>query len=253
MRRAQIRNIRRGMALLAAALVFGGAVRVSAITITTPAGASTGGGPVSAEADLTMSADTITLTLKNLTVNPGNIAQNLSAFTFTLNSSFGSNSLTSSSGVERTVNSNGTFTQGGSVATGWVESNPSGNTLELDVLTGTGHAGPAHTLIGAPDPTAPSNGLKYTSANGSIAGNGPHNPFLDETATFTLHAVGVTAATSVTSAIFQFGTTDGSCQVSVTYSNPLDSGVPLPAAAWSGLVLLGVLAGLRWRRRAQAN
>jgi len=65
---------------------------------------------------------------------------------------------------------------------------------------------PAHTIIGPPG-----NG-GYTNAKGSIAGNGPHNPFLDQTATFTLDEAGVTAATTVTSSTFQFGTSDGQDQ-----------------------------------------
>ncbi len=49
----------------------------------------------------------------------------------------------------------------------------------------------------------------YSNANGSIAGNGPHNPFTDGTATFLLDVSGVTMSTNVDSAVFSFGTTPG--------------------------------------------
>ncbi len=67
-----------------------------------------------------------------------------------------------------------------------------------------GAAGPEKTIVGAP------NGSNlYASANSSIAGNDPHNPFIGQSATFTLAIPGVTSATTVTNAIFSFGTTEG--------------------------------------------
>ena len=50
----------------------------------------------------------------------------------------------------------------------------------------------------------------YSNANGSIGGNGPHNPFINQTATFTITGLtGVNSDTRVTSATFSFGTTAG--------------------------------------------
>jgi hypothetical protein len=73
----------------------------------------------------------------------------------------------------------------------------------------------------------------YTAANSSIAGNDPHNPFLNQTATFTLALSGVTAATNISNVIFSFGTADGN-----------NVAVPIPAAVWlfvSGLLgLIGI-------------
>ncbi|HWB54041.1 MAG TPA: XDD4 family exosortase-dependent surface protein [Tepidisphaeraceae bacterium] len=242
------RNISFGLKCLG--LVFGviaagGSVRGDTI-FTTPSSASTSG-PVSAKADFTLGNGTITLTLTNLISDPGDVAQNLSAFSFTLNGTVGANSLVSGTGTERTINSNKTYTEGSSVAAGWVESS-TGNTLTLDVLSGTGHAGPAHTIIGSPA-TADN---KYDNANGSIKNNGPHNPFLDGSATFTLDVAGVTTSSSIQSVTFQFGTTDGSNQITVNLPNsPLISAAPLPASAWGGLTLIGLM-GLRRRsiRRA---
>src|SRR5262249_26872654 len=92
--------------------------------------------------------------------------------------------------------------------TGWVFSNIGGGTFGLDDLVGTGHAGPAHTLLGLP---AADN--KYDSADGSIAGNNPHNPFLFHTATFVFSLTGATGTPQVTGTTFQFGTTDGEGRV----------------------------------------
>ncbi len=154
-------------------------------------------------ATITTGTNSVTIQLTDLFVNPGDVGDNLSALLFTLSNTPTGASITSSSGTEITVNGNGSSTLGSTVATGWVLSLLGAQTT-LDVLSGTGHAGPAHTIIGAPGVGG------YTNANSSIAGSGPHNPFLDLTATFTLTEMGVTSSTTVTAATFQFGTTDGS-------------------------------------------
>jgi hypothetical protein len=216
--------------------------RANMIIFTTPTGSTTSGGSVSAEADVTTGAGTVTVTLKNLTVDPTSVAQNLSALTLAFNNAVGANSLSSSSSSERTVNGDGTFSDGPTVATGWVESSTT-STLKVDDL-GAGGAGPAHTLLGAPGP-----GGTY-STGGSIAGNGPHNPFLNQTATFMFSAAGVTANTNVTGATFQFGTKDGSDTVG---SNR--AAVPEPSVlALSALSLFafGTVTGLRRRVHRKA-
>jgi hypothetical protein len=137
--------------------------------------------------------------------------------------------------MERSVADNGTYTDGSTMAAGWVLT--AGSSWALDVLAGTGHAGPAHTLIGAPDGSN-----VYGFANNSITGNGPHNPFLAGPLTFTLSISGLTADSSIKMNYFQFGTQDGSGQVQGT---PLTQSVPdggmtalLLGAALSGLVLM---------------
>jgi hypothetical protein len=101
-----------------------------------------------------------------------------------------------------------------------------------------GAAGPEKTIVGPP------NGSNlYASANGSIAGNDPHNPFIGQSATFTLAIPGITSTTTVTNAIFSFGTTEGS---NVPGRPP--QVVPEPATA---ALLGGGLIALAWilRRR----
>jgi hypothetical protein len=211
-------------------------------TYVTPAGATTSG-PVNAEADITTAAGSITITLKDLQANPKDVAQLLSDFRFTVGNggSLTGSAQTGASSQELTVNGNGTFSIGANLTTvaavGWVYTSTS-TTGTLDVLSGPGHAGPAHLIIGPPG------GPTYSDANGSIAGNGPHNPFLNQMATFTITAPNVTDATTITSATFSFGTTSG-----VEIPGVL---VPEPATiamAVSGLSAFGAASLRRIRRK----
>jgi hypothetical protein len=105
--------------------------------------------------------------------------------------------------------------------------------------------GPAHLIIGPPGP-----GDVYTNANGSIAANGPHNPFLNQTAMFAISLAGITADTTITSAIFSLGTTAG---VNVTGTPGTPSAVPLPGALplfATGLAGLGLI---KWRKKRNAQ
>jgi hypothetical protein len=78
-------------------------------------------------------------------------------------------------------------------------------------------------------------GGKYDRANGSIAGNKGHDPFMNQTATFTL--TGIPGGTTIDDVIFSFGTTPGKENVIGTPG----AIVPEPVS----IVLLGtVLLGL---------
>jgi hypothetical protein len=185
--------------------------------------------------------------LTDTSVNPQGVAENVSAFQFVL-SGVGFSFDATATGTPRTVNNNNTFASGGwsdgaAITTasgiGWVFS-ASGNTYTLDVLTGPGHAGPAHTLIGAPAADT-----AYSAANGSIAGNGPHNPFLANTTTFFID--GINSDTRVTSALFQFGTADGNLQA-CTSGPGCGSQVPellSLALVGAGLVAIGLFGALK--------
>ena len=102
-----------------------------------------------ASATITTGTNSVTIQLRILFVNPNTVADNFSAFLFTLSNMPSAASLTSSSGTEITVNGDGSPTPGSTVATGWVLSLTGAQTT-LDVLSGAGRAGPAHTIIGAP-------------------------------------------------------------------------------------------------------
>ena len=183
-------------ALALAAALQGNA---NVITFVTPAGSSTGGGPVSATASVTTGAGTVSIVLTDLQANPTDVAQLISDFDFTLSGGQTTGAWRAASGQQINVAGNGTTTLGATGSTGWGLNNNVGSGLQLDAL---GFIGPAGLIIGPPGA-----GGVYTNANGSIAGNGPHNPFLNQTASFLLTIAGVTADSTITSATFSFGTT----------------------------------------------
>jgi hypothetical protein len=182
--------------------------------------------------------------LTNLEANPTSVVQNLSDLEFTLSQPVFPSAIDfSSSGQEVTVHSDGTYTLGSTVSTGWGLSAPHIDTVLLDVL-GTPTA-PAHTIIG---PSGPGN--VYSNANGSIAGNLPHNPFLDQNVEFTItFPLPLLTNVDITSATFSFGTTTGnnvSGVIGTTTAVPEPSSFVLLAVAMA-LVIGSRLSGNVWR------
>jgi hypothetical protein len=206
-------------------------------TFSTGAGASVGDGPVSAQATFSFSGNTLTVTLTDLLANPTSVGQLISDLFFTIDGATGV-SLTGSSAQEITINSDNSSTLGGTVSTGWIL-NTNSSTFQLCVICAQNQPNPpapSHLIIG-PGP--------YTNANGSIAENGPqtpHNPFLNQTATFTLTGDFGTNPT-ISNVLFSFGTSPG-----VEVPGTPGSSVPEPASVvMLGSGLLG-LAGLVRRR-----
>jgi hypothetical protein len=215
-----------------------GTLRAGTITYSTPAGATnpTSGQPVDVTAMFTTSANQIVVVVNNLLVNPTDVSQNLSDLFFTVSTGQNSGTITqaASSGTSRTVAGNGTFTDNGTISPTHWALQTSGSQLLLNDLTG---GQPTQTIIGSPNGSG-----VYSNANGSIAGNGPHNPFLFGPVTFTLDVTGVTAASTITAATFSFGTVAGQ---NVT-------GVPsVPEPTSSTLIAIGLtsVTGLATLRR----
>jgi hypothetical protein len=181
----------------ASLLALGASANV--ITYTTPVGATTGGGPVNSSATFVTGNGTVSITLTDLQANPTDVAQLLSDLDFTLSGGQTTGTLpgANSSGQAIFVAGNGTTTLGATGSTGWGLNNNVLGGLQLDAL---GFIGPAGLIIGPPGP-----GGVYVNANGSI-GNGPHNPFINQIATFVVNVPGVTVDSTVTSATFSFGT-----------------------------------------------
>jgi hypothetical protein len=224
-------------AALTAALAASAAY-ADTFSFATPTGATVTSGAVNDMATITTGAGTVSITLNDLLANPKDVGELLSDIQFTLSNGATVGTLASSSGTTISVNGDGTTTAGSTGSTGWGIKDNVGGGIELDDL---GFGGPADLIIGPPGP-----GGVYTNANGSIAGNPAHNPFLSQSATFTINVTGVTASTTITSATFSFGTTEGA---EITPGVPtLFSSVPEPSSVLLlASVICGVFVSLRKR------
>ena len=180
------------------------------IQFITPSGSATSDGSVNASVMFAASPGTLTITLTDLLGNPASVGQLLSSLQFSLSSSLGASGSMSSSAQERTVNGDKSFTERATVSTGWALQTSGGGLVMICMICPNNGTPPpvnppAHLIIGA----AANTGM-YANANGSIAGNHPHNPFLDESATFTISNSSITSATAVSNVVFGFGTQFGS-------------------------------------------
>ena len=235
-----------GTGLLGAMLALSGTTAFGAMYIT-PTGSTDNNGPVDASATLTAGNGTVTVTLTDLLQNPTSSGQTLSGIEFSVFGATGSATLGGSSGNTSTINSDGTYTTGQFTS-------PLGhwgadNSVNLSTIGIVGHM-PFDLIIG-PDSAGGFTGAgKYSAANNGLSN---FNPYVLGTATFTVNVSGVTAGSTISGVIFEFGTNPD------TVGGMSIGGIALPEpgayGAWACMLALlpcgaGLLRTLRRRQPA---
>jgi hypothetical protein len=234
-----------GFAAIVAALVIGGVASSASANSVTFAGSNFFAGDsvtLSAKAVFTISANTVQIVLTNTTPVTKSAMELLTGLQFTLTS--GKTVTTETQALASDV-----IDLQGPVGTPTVTDLPQDDNLlqfnpaewglgSANTLTWNNGSGPDFGILG-PAP--------YTSANSSIVGNGPHNPYVNQTITFTLTGAGISASDTVKNATFYYGTGFAAeFAVSTGTVNP----VPLPSAAASGFGLLAILGvGAKLRKK----
>jgi hypothetical protein len=232
-------------------MIFAANSQASVMVFTIPPNQTVGGHAVraSAEFDFDPTAHTITIQLLNLTADPADITSVMGYVNFTLNNA-GTNPAPTiqSSGFSTFIVDNNGVPQVDNTNTSpqW-QVQHTGTAISFCTVCASG-GGNKEMIIGAPNASN-----VYASANNSIAKTtGPHNPFiiggggtyggnlanLDTAPSWVISVPTMTAATTVSSVVFGFGSAYGI----VSYEED-DFTTPEPGpmiSAFAGLSLIAV-------------
>lgn len=205
---------------------FANVGQCSTVTLATPVGATFSGNPVDFEAIITTSLNSIVVVLESLQDNPTADTQEISGISFTLNTvDSNATTLSSSSGQLINIASGGVWTNDTTDSINhWQVSGSAGSTSTVIALNVFSGGQPNDLIIGNPN----SNNL-YATANNSITG---HQPSIKNSGTFTLSMVGITSATTVTTASFNVGTTISNVPVNAVVATPEPASILLTSLAF---------------------
>ncbi|MBS0362662.1 MAG: hypothetical protein JSR98_14900 [Proteobacteria bacterium] len=233
----------------AAALALLGAGSAQAAVWTYAANLNTPGSALDASADISVSANTLVITLSNLLADTKNASQEISGVKLTFASAPTSASITSDSGTVINITGSGAtgYTTTNNAITHWGTAISGGALYLATAGTGSMQGTPIDMIIGSE--------ASYTDVNASITHN--HSLTIDGPATFTL-ALGNEPAPVVTGVTFVFGTNPDSygtatctsfCSVT-NLSQQVTNAVPEPAV-WTLMIggFFGAGLMLRARRR----
>ena len=189
-------------AVVTSGRVFAGLVGVtlalssSLVHAATFFGTSSDGHAVSATADFSAVGDTLTVKLTNTTTTTLDAGELFTGLDFSVSGL--TPTMTSDTGILRTINADGTFSDTGAAEDlSWSLVDLGGGMWQLNFNPDAKHA-----IVGPPS------GGDYAGANPSVRGNPGHNPFAAEMATFVLDVPGLSMAPlpSVLVKTFRFGT-----------------------------------------------
>jgi len=233
------------MIKLASLLVLAaGLASASTITWVTSIGTENGGNAVSAQVDFTASAGQLLITLQNLQPGITTVAQNISDLEFMVSTGLVGTTTMTSSGQE--ISCLGSpCTPGVTAPTGW-GLGTLGSTSIICIVCGDANLTinpsdtPSHTIVG-PNPD---------NSHGSL-NTAPHNPFISETATFTISNASITELSTISGVVFSFNTTAGDNVAGCAVGSPGCGGgsnAPEPLSMFlmgTGLIGFGVLGKFR--------